>query len=174
MTTKEITTRDFKRAVAFHGHTCPGLYIGYRAAKLAMKELGIERAMDEEVAVIVENNSCAVDALQSILGTTFGKGNLYFKDYGKQVYTVFNRRTGEAIRISLREFRGGKTKEESLNILRRLSDGELFEFKKVSIPLPKPAEIYSSIKCEVCSELTMETRLRIKHGKLMCIPCFKK
>lgn len=166
--------KDFKHAAAFHGHECPGLYIGYRAAKLAIKELGIKRAEDEEVAAIVENNSCAVDALQSILSTTFGKGNLYFKDYGKHVYTVFNRRNGKAIRISLREFSKGKTKEESLRLLRKLSDAELFEVKKVSIAPPKPAEIYPSIKCEVCGEPAMETRLRIKYGKLMCIPCFKK
>ncbi|MEM2933883.1 MAG: FmdE family protein [Methanocellales archaeon] len=168
-----MNTGDFKRAVAFHGHSCPGLYIGYRAAKLAMKELNINRAVDEEIAAIVENNSCAVDAFQCILGTTFGKGNLYFKDYGKQVYTVFNRRSGRAIRISLRESHRGKTKEESLRLLRKLSDGELFEVKIVSIAPPKPAEIYSSIKCELCNEPVMETRLRMKYGKLMCIPCFK-
>jgi formylmethanofuran dehydrogenase subunit E len=166
--------RDFKRAVEFHGHACPGLYIGYRAAKLAMKKLGIKRAEDEEVAAIVENNSCAVDALQSILSTTFGKGNLYFKDYGKQVYTIFNRRDGKAIRISLREFSRGKTKEEALSLLHKLSDEELFNVEKADVEPPKPAEIYPSIKCEVCGEAVMETKLRMKYGKLMCIPCFKK
>jgi len=48
----------------------------------------------------VENDTCGADAIQAILGCTFGKGNLYFKDYGKMVYTVFNRQNGRAIRIA--------------------------------------------------------------------------
>ena len=75
---------NFDDAVKFHGHACPGLAIGYRVANLALKELG-GRARDEELVAIVENNSCAVDAIQLICGCTFGKGNLIFKDFGKQV-----------------------------------------------------------------------------------------
>jgi len=165
---------DFERAVAFHGHECPGLYIGYRAAKLALKELGIKRAEDEEIVAIVENNSCAVDAVQSLLGTTFGKGNLFFNDYGKQVYTILNRRDGKAVRIALREgIRRGKSKQERQKLLRKSPDEELFDVKHVSITPPREAEIYRSVKCEVCAEPVMETRLRMKNRKLMCIPCFE-
>ena len=28
---------DLKRVVAFHGHFCPGILVGWRAAKLAMR-----------------------------------------------------------------------------------------------------------------------------------------
>ncbi len=164
---------DFDRAVDFHGHRCPGLYIGYRAAKLALKELGIMRAEDEEIVAIVENNSCAVDAIQSMLGTTFGKGNLFFNDYGKHVYTVLNRGDNRAVRISLKEFKRGKSKEETLKLMHRLSDKDLFDVKHVSIVPPTEAEIFRSVKCEVCGEPAIETRLRVKNGKLMCIPCFE-
>jgi len=35
---------DFQRCAAFHGHICPGLAIGYRAARLAMERLQESRA----------------------------------------------------------------------------------------------------------------------------------
>jgi formylmethanofuran dehydrogenase subunit E len=86
--------------VRFHGHICPGLVLGYRVSEFALKELG-RKSIDEEIVAIVENNSCAVDAVQVMTGCTFGKGNLIFKDYGKQVYTFIKRPSGKAIRISI-------------------------------------------------------------------------
>jgi formylmethanofuran dehydrogenase subunit E len=99
--------KSFEDVVDFHGHACPGLALGYRVAVYVMEVLG-ERAADEEFIAIIENNSCAVDAVQVITGCTFGKGNLIFKDYGKQVYTFIKRNsegwaatTGDGIRISV-------------------------------------------------------------------------
>ena len=100
--------RKFKDVADFHGHTCPGLALGYRVALFALDKLG-NRAVDEELVAIVENNSCAVDAVQVITGCTFGKGNLIFRDYGKQVYTFLRRptrdrgtKTTDALRISVK------------------------------------------------------------------------
>jgi formylmethanofuran dehydrogenase subunit E len=68
---------DLDKVVAFHGHLCPGLLIGYRAAKAARQALGLAApSQDEELVAVVENNSCSVDAFQVLLSTTFGKGNL--------------------------------------------------------------------------------------------------
>lgn len=49
-----------------------------------MEALGGGRDIDEEMVAIVENDSCAVDAIQVLTGCTLGKGNLIFRDYGKQ------------------------------------------------------------------------------------------
>lgn len=38
---------SFADAARFHGHTCPGLMPGYRAAKAALRELATERNVDE-------------------------------------------------------------------------------------------------------------------------------
>ena len=81
---------DLRDAIQFHGHLCPGLALGYRVAKAALRELGADRPHDEELVAIVENDSCAADAVQYITGCTFGKGNLIFSDFGKHVYTFFN------------------------------------------------------------------------------------
>ena len=65
--------------------------IGWRAARAASEWLGVKSSGDEELVTIAENNSCSVDAFQYMLSTTFGKGNLVFKDHGKQVFTVISR-----------------------------------------------------------------------------------
>ncbi len=90
---------DYADIVSFHGHECPGLAVGYRMARAAMDELAPARSEDEELVAIVENNACGVDALQCVTGCTFGKGNLVFRDYGKQVYTLYSRARGEAVRV---------------------------------------------------------------------------
>ena len=71
----------FEDVVKFHGHSCPGLAIGFKVAIAALEELNLEPAYDEEIVCIVENDSCAVDAIQVITSYTFGKRNLIFKDY---------------------------------------------------------------------------------------------
>ncbi len=66
---------------------------------VALDFLGVERAEDEELVAIVENDACGVDAVQYVAGCTFGKGNLVFRDWGKPVYTFFSRRTGRGVRV---------------------------------------------------------------------------
>ncbi|MDA8106647.1 MAG: FmdE family protein, partial [Nitrospiraceae bacterium] len=92
--------KTYDEVVEFHGHSCPGLALGYRVSLRVLREFK-GRAEDEELVAIVENNSCAVDAIQAMTGCTFGKGNLIFRDYGKQVYTFLRRPSGKSIRISV-------------------------------------------------------------------------
>ena len=54
---------------------------------------------DEELVCIAENNSCSVDAVQSLLGCTTGKGNLILVDNGKQAFTFYSRDQNRAMRI---------------------------------------------------------------------------
>jgi len=82
---KEIHSDDLREAIQFHGHHCPGLALAYRVAKAALREFGAGRPQDEELVAVVENDSCAADAIQFITGCTFGKGNLIFHDFGKHV-----------------------------------------------------------------------------------------
>lgn len=108
--------KTLKAVSEFHGHMCPGLAIGYRVSLVALEQLG-RRAEDEEMVAIVENDSCAVDAVQVMTGCTFGKGNLIFRDYGKQVYTFIKRgqRAGakkDGLRISVQWVSPDETEEE--------------------------------------------------------------
>lgn len=173
---------DLEQAVAFHGHLCPGLAIGYRAAKAAMERMGLARAHDEELVCVAENNSCSVDAVQYLTGCTFGKGNLVFRDHGKQVFTFASRaRPGKAVRVSLRAgavpppgAEGMDPAERRRLALERLLAApaeELFDIREIDFELPREAEILPSLPCEECGEPTMRTRLVEKDGRLLCIPC---
>lgn len=91
---------DLHRCVEFHGHIRPGLIYGYRVAKEALRLMGTGRAMDEKVVAVCENDSCAVNALQTRLGTAAGKGNLIIRDYRKNAYTIISRTRRRACRFS--------------------------------------------------------------------------
>ena len=58
----------YDEVVRFHGHTCPGLALGFRVAGAAVEALDIGRASDEELVAIVENDACGIDAIQYLLG----------------------------------------------------------------------------------------------------------
>jgi formylmethanofuran dehydrogenase subunit E len=94
---------DLARCVAFHGHICPGLVYGYLIAKEAMKLMNLGRATDEEIVAICENDSCAVDAFQVLLGTTAGKGHLIIRDFGKNAYTILSRPGQKAYRFARKD-----------------------------------------------------------------------
>lgn len=79
----------WEKAAAFHGHVCPGLTIGYRAALYAIDLLGLTFSDDEQVVCITENDACGVDAIQAILGCSIGKGNLLFHMRGKQAFSFY-------------------------------------------------------------------------------------
>jgi formylmethanofuran dehydrogenase subunit E len=191
--------KTFKDVIEFHGHSCPGLAIGYRVSIFALKELG-KRASDEELVAIVENNSCAVDAVQVVTGCTFGKGNLIFKDYGKQVYTFIRRPSGDGIRISVDWKSPEETDEEKLmwdryikgdhsedvlktvhnrkakkiNLILNAGNEELLKVTKGKMDMPEEAEIYPSLSCAICGEKMMEPMARVRDGKIVCIPCFER
>mgnify|MGYP000335623766 FL=1 len=87
------------KCVAFHGHACGGLTIGFQAARYAMELLELDFSADEDVVCITENDACGVDAIQVLLGCSVGKGNLLFHLRGKQAFSFYNRKTGKAVRL---------------------------------------------------------------------------
>jgi formylmethanofuran dehydrogenase subunit E len=194
---KESQETELRETIQFHGHLCPGLALGFRVAKAALRELGADRPQDEELVAIVENDSCAVDAIQFITGCTFGKGNLVFRDHGKPVYTFFNRSTNQGVRISedYRRFEedqrfpglkkqqaAGKDVSREMQMLKmekasailKADEKELLTITQVSSPPPEEAKIRNSLRCSICGEKFMESRGREKNGKVVCIPCFER
>jgi formylmethanofuran dehydrogenase subunit E len=192
---------DLKRCVQFHGHICPGLVYGYRVAKEAKKLMKLRRSVDEEVVAICENDSCAVDALQVLLGTAAGKGNLIIKDYGKNAYTVLSRTKRQAYRFSRKthyDYKGkdksvfdrldaaiaaGSASEDDQRNLKRLKVKDLlaqpFEqiFTTTQVPFDEPlyAQLAPSEPCTVCREMTMAVKMiKLSDGRKVCIPCAQK
>lgn len=188
---------DFQACVRFHGHVCPGLAIGYAASKAGKEFLGVGASEDEEIVAIVENDSCAVDAVQVMLGCTFGKGNFIFRDWGKQVFTFIDRKKERAVRVSFlnrdamdspqrRALRakvqtGTATddekalckaqREESIDDLIGSASGKNFDVREVRIEMPPEARIVETIPCESCGESVMKDRTVMKEGKTVCAEC---
>ncbi len=196
MTGTKLDPKLIEAATKFHGHWCPGLAIGVRAAELALEEVG--RADDEDIVAIVETDMCAIDAIQYLVGCTLGKGNLIYRDYGKNAFTFIRRRDGKAVRFITRpeifgeagEILGklhkkllaeGLTAEEQrqwqqtrAQVAKRVMESslpEIFEFKPAREPAPPQARILASLICAACGEPTMETRTRRLDDRVLCIPC---
>lgn len=192
---------DLNRCIAFHGHLCPGLVYGYIVARKAMELLGISRSCDEEVVTISENDTCAVDAFQVILGTTLGKGNLIVKDYGKNAFTVYNRTDKKAFRFLRTQGYQyeGKNREEFEKLEQAYASGKstavqrkrqkwlkaldlltkpfdrVFETRSVLCPEPPYAPLAPSKACARCGEMTMATRMvQAENGQRVCIPCARQ
>ncbi len=198
MTQTTISPELIEKTIHFHGHSCPGLAIGIRAAELALSELG--RASDEEIVAVVETDMCGVDAIQFLTGCTFGKGNLIHLDYGKNAFTfhrrsdgkgfrivarpgIIDRKVPELIRLRKKMAREALTSEEEAQLKAAMKQGtdrilealpeELFDIQPAPGDIPAKARIMDSIPCENCGEATMESRTRRFLGQTLCIPCFE-
>ncbi|ADH86270.1 FmdE family protein [Desulfurivibrio alkaliphilus] len=197
---KGLSQGQIERVVAFHGHECPGLWVGMRAAELCCRELGVHRDDDPLVAV-VETDMCGVDAIQVLTGCTLGKGNLIHRDYGKTAFSFQRRSTGRGLRAvfcgdflgeagrELRELmkkifageaddtqrqRAAELKRQNRQRLMAADLDELFTVSESPATMPSPARILESLICSSCGESTMESRTRRLAGKHYCIPCFSR
>ena len=175
--------------VAFHGHSCPGLAFGIRAGDWAVREFG--RATDEEVVAVVESDMCAVDAIQYLVGCTFGKGNFLFLDYGKNAVSFFRRCDGKNARLMARSgvLSDLREKQDLLDpgdvegrdqIRQRMIDrlmqadfNTIFSVTPARIAVPEKAKIHKSIPCDECGEMAMATRLELVNDRTLCVPCRK-
>ncbi len=189
--------QDYKECVAFHGHTCMGVTIGYLAAKCALGLLENERAVDEELITIVENDACCCDAIQVLTGCTFGKGNFFFKDHGKMAFTFGNRVTNKSVRLVLRQdifeipveeekladkIRSGmagtsekkryeKMSEKRAEELFDRGPAVFFNVEHLDLVLPPTAARAQSSACDRCGEMVMQTKLEKMSTQLVCKGC---
>jgi formylmethanofuran dehydrogenase subunit E len=194
-----ISEELIEKTVAFHGHSCPGLFIGIRAAELVLQRLThVDKA---DLVAVVETDMCGVDAIQFLTGCTFGKGNLIHKDYGKMAFSFYDRSKTAGFRAVLRPDISGDIGSELRGLMKKVETGtasnveslrveklrkelqkrymeasleEMFIVTEPSLPVPKPARILVSLKCEACGEMAMESRTRRFDGKTLCLPCFEK
>lgn len=163
-----------EKTIDFHGHHCPGLTIGIRAAELARERLDIH--LSSAPLCVTETDMCGVDAIQFLTGCSFGKGNLVHKDFGKSAFTFFNRDSGKGFRALFNNtFAKDETdRDKRIQKLIEADLEELFTTEKIETPPVRPARILKSIPCDHCHEMTMESRIRIFDGNHLCRPCFLK
>jgi formylmethanofuran dehydrogenase subunit E len=189
------TVEDIER---FHGHMCPGLAMGVRAAEVGLREVG-PHSSDEEVVTVTETGMCAVDAIQYLTGCTFGKGNLIHLDYGKNAYTFVRRSDGKAVRVSTlpgafdrspehnelsakvrdesateeERTRYEELRENRTEAILQAPEEELYAVEEVAAEVPPKARIRNSVICTGCGEPTMETRVQRLEGRELCPACIE-
>lgn len=194
-----ISKELIEKTIAFHGHACPGLAIGIRAAELALQKFA--HVGKEDLVAVVETDMCGVDAVQFLTGCTFGKGNLIHRDYGKMAFSFYDRSKNVGFRAVLRPDISGEIGTELRSLMKKVEAGtagqgesnrvqelratlqerymkanleEMFIVTDPGLPAPKPPRILASLKCEACGEMAMESRTRRFDGKTLCLPCFEK
>jgi len=195
----QYDNQALQECIRFHGHFCPGLAIGFKAAGELMRILQVERDGDEELFAIIETDACGADAIQVITGCTFGKGNFFFLDYGKHAFTLGGRQRNKTVRASLRSAREtfdpdfvslfetmrskSATAQERSKFLelrekvsRSIIDMEidrLFTIQEVAVEFPPKARVVLSGVCPKCNEPVRLDYLQNFNGTLLCPSCRK-
>lgn len=185
-----------KRAADFHGHLCPDLVIGYRAAQMALARLTLERMYWQNLRVIVENSTSALDAVQLLTGCTLGNHKLRVRDWGKHVYT-FIYSDNEGLRLSLQahavpknayflmleeKVQAGQASmqetaryqvllDEHIMGLLAAPEDRLFSSQRVAVEWPVEPVTSEFVPCEGCGEPVLKTHLAQQHGRYMCRAC---
>jgi formylmethanofuran dehydrogenase subunit E len=193
----------YKAGLILHGHKCPAMPMGLRAGLAALEALGVQRALDGQLTALVEIDrdhcgTCYADGIQMATGCTFGKGNIQKLSYGKFALTLIDNKTGRSVRVVSRPETIRMSQESEFiqkrkqgipasqieadlseplieNVLNAPTDA-LFAVEPVKVsqaPSARPHD-FNTVICAECGEVTVERYARVRHGKVVCIPCAEK
>ena len=82
---------------SFHGNLAPGLLIGGFMGDMALKNLPEGEFFD----AISETEVCLPDSIQLLTPCTIGNGWVKIMDFGKFAITMYDKRSGEGVRVYL-------------------------------------------------------------------------
>lgn len=189
--------------VYYHGHLCPELAVGYRAALVAEREMGLCRDNATEFYIYAENMSSAIEALQLMTGCSIGNQNFFAYDLGKHVYYFgrinANYEPGQALRLALvnrvvnletidnldRKISTGQATgaehdqysraiDTAVQEILDLPEEQLFAKKWVLLHPPRASKRISYTKCSSCGEIvSLDKSVPGKEG-LYCRVCAAK
>jgi formylmethanofuran dehydrogenase subunit E len=187
------------KALEFHGHRCWASVAGVRVGLAALHELGVKRSGGTQLYGIVEigedhGGMCFADGVQYATGCTFGKGNIRKEPLGKLAFTLIEKDTNRAVRISFKPtfqkqiaasaFMQKRAAgypaneipvEEQMEVVDMvwnaaeedvLAIGKVFDYPGKWIP-----EVMGFRICDSCGELTALAYLRVDGNRHVCIPC---
>ncbi|MBN2165402.1 MAG: SAM-dependent methyltransferase [Marinilabiliaceae bacterium] len=189
------------KAGQLHGHFCPGLAMGVKAATFAMNKLKAKSDGMEDLLAITETNNCFADGVQFVTGCSFGNNSLIFKDLGKTAFTL-TFRNGKGIRICSKHESQQIIKEqfpdfnkyyqqvvveqnhcpEIVNTFKKVSlqrafetlnidFDSLFTVQYVESEIPSYAKILESVICSKCGESVMKSRTNTINNNFICYSC---
>lgn len=162
----------FDKAAVLHGHKCPGLAIGVRAAAEAIRILKIQNIQDKNLYCVAESMACYIDGIQVLSGCTFGKGNLIYRPTGKTAFSFYIDGTDRCVRFLLKDIGFDGDRSAKIEYILTAPLQKIFEVGK-----PRRELLYSrrehsaTVRCPVCGELTEEHMMLQKDGRAVCRDC---
>ena len=186
-------------ALKFHGHKCWASVAGVRVGLAALRTLEVKRSGGTQLYGIVEigeehGGMCFGDGVQYASGCTFGKGNIRKQSYGKLAFTLIDKATNRAVRVSykptlqkqiaasafMRQRAEGIMPDdipeaEQMELVNLVWDapeadiltiGPVFEYDGEWFP-----EVMGFVPCADCGELVAKAYLRVVGNQHVCIPC---
>jgi len=196
----ELWDRILEASFIIHGHVCGGMPLGFRAGLQALQKLEAERESNMAKLAFVETGTghaagCFADGVQMATGCTFGKGLIQRTEYGKWAFSLVEKATRKAVRVSVKpqvmrqafdspfvkmRHQGVAPTDVPLNISRPLVEGlldkkdedlfvvsEIFEYSLPAAPAPS----FNLVTCAGCGEVVAENKTFVKDGKMLCQPC---
>ena len=164
----------YQKAGELHGHFCPGLAIGVRAAAEALRILGTERGGFSKYC-IAENRACYQDGIQVVFGTTLGDGNLELRQRGKTAFNFYDRSTGKSVRLAAKSWPENLTRPELAEFILTAPLDEVFTRTDVRFEAPPEGVVMRPQRvCPRCGELCSEPFLRVLDGEIVCLDCAEK
>ncbi len=182
-----------------HGHVCPAMPLGLRAALEALKKLDVPRARNKELHVLMENGPahaalCFSEGVQLGTSATIGKGEMTRTNKGKNAFVLIEKSTGKSIRVSIKyeffekimqsEFvmkrKAGvepyeidqKLPEKMIQNMLNAPVDSIFEFGEImKTDLSQAKGTFNYHQCSSCLEPVYEPGIRIRDGKYLCIDC---
>ena len=197
---KMLLNATLKKLVDFHGHLCPDLIIGAKLSEYIQQLVSETSGMNVSISILAQNCTSAIDAIQILLGATFGNQRLQVMDFGKHVYSLVINDTGISFMFSLkqqmygdedefdnleRKIMSGRITLEETVYFQKLMDGrieklfsmttdKLFnceEVEKGQLFYEAPS-IY--LTCSQCRHQVLKNRSVEYHDKIYCISCFQE
>lgn len=161
----------YQKAGELHGHYCPGLAIGVRAAFEALRILNVKEK-GTGLYCIAESRACYIDGIQMVYGVSWGKGNLEIRDRGKTAFNFYDRSTGRSVRLLDKDWPKGLSKPEMIEYLLTAPFEQVFDLTEVRFEAPPDTfKRYKTRKCPHCGEDCREPFLRVVDGEIVCSDC---
>lgn len=160
---------EYQKAGILHGHYCPGLAIGVRAAVEGRKALD-DGDRGAGLCVIAERSACWLDGM-SLIGATIGNGKLKLRETGKAAFSFYNPGTGASVRLVLKSGPEGLSREEMTQWLLTAPLEDVFSLGEVKVPFPEYKPGPGDVLCSVCGEAVMESKIHVREGKFVCCDC---
>lgn len=162
----------YQQAGNFHGHWCPGLAIGVRAAFEAGQALGTRMAdRHNHIQCLAESSACWLDGIQYVLGSTLGNGALKLEDLGKSAFNFYNPESGESMRYYLLDLPREKPRAELIEYILTAPLESIFRQTPVSCPFPERTAKAAELICPICGEKFRENKARYRDGIALCPHC---